>query len=440
MGKSDFSKAEGRLPGAGSQIAWTNNLQRGRVPGPRLPEHRSLPPDVGDATRCVHAGTYEDGRIGGVTTPLFSSSTFAFREATYESFFQGTTRDVPIYSRYGNPNQWSVQEKIATLEGAESAVVFSSGMAAIYNTLLALTNKGGHIISAHDVYGGTYNLFKEDLHQLGRSVSFVDGTDISAVRSAIRPETQMLFFETLSNPLLKAIPLVELGELAREQRLLLVVDNTFLTPILARPRQAGAHIVIHSCTKYMNGHSDLIAGVASGSRKYIDRVWAQMLKTGGQLDPAACLQLERGLKTLSLRMERHVYNGDTLARHLAQHSEVAHVYHPSLPDYPYPWVKSYCPRGYGGMLSFEVTGGDERAVRFIDHLQIPKVATSLGGVESLVSLPFNTSHSVLTERQRANMGIRPGLVRLSVGIEDVDDLKHDLDRALEASRATAGGE
>jgi cystathionine beta-lyase/cystathionine gamma-synthase len=250
----------------------------------------------------------------------------------------------------------------------------------------------------------------------------------------------MLFFETLSNPLLKAIPLVELGELARENRLLLVVDNTFLTPILARPRLAGAHIVLHSCTKYMNGHSDLIAGVASGSRKYLDRVWAQMLKTGGHLDPAACLQLERGLKTLSLRMERHVFNADTLARHFAEHPEIAHVYHPSLSSYAYPWVRSYCPKGFGGMLAFEVKGGDERALRFIDHLQIPKVATSLGGVESLISLPFNTSHSVLTQRQRTSMGIRPGLVRLSVGIEDVDDLKKDFDRALEASRATEARE
>jgi cystathionine beta-lyase/cystathionine gamma-synthase len=408
-----------------------DSLKRGRVPGPRLANQRVLD-DTGLGTRSVHAGTYEDPVTGAVGTPVFQSSTFAFTEDTYQAFEQGDIRDVPIYGRYGSPNQWAVQEKVAALEGAESALVFSSGMAAITTTLLALTNRGGHIVSSRDVYGGTFNLLREDMHQLGRQVSFVDPTDVGAVRAAVRDETQVLFFESLTNPLLKAAPLADLARLAQERHLLLVVDNTFLSPIFLRPAEHGAHIVVHSATKYLNGHSDITAGVASGSRKYIDRVWAQSLKFGGSLDALTCFLLERGLKTLSLRMERHHANAVAVAAFLAGHPGVRRVHHPSRPEYPYPWLAGLCPDGYGGMVSFEVAGGNGAALKFLDRLRIPLVATSLGGVESLASLPFNTSHSFLTDRQRREVGIEPGLVRLSVGVEDADDLIADLDQALSA--------
>ncbi|MGW2651065.1 trans-sulfuration enzyme family protein [Streptomyces sp. NPDC001393] len=424
-----MTRSQGSTPGAGQDRPWLNSLRRGRVPGPRLAEQRVMD-GTGPATRSVHAGTYEDPVTGAVGTPVFQSSTFAFSEDTYQAFEQGDIRDVPIYGRYGSPNQWAVQEKVASLEGAESAMVFSSGMAAITTTLLALTNWGGHIVSSRDVYGGTFNLLREDMHQLGRDVSFVDPTEMDTVRAAIRDETQVLFFESLTNPLLKAAPLADLARLAAERNLLLVVDNTFLSPVFLRPLEHGAHIVIHSATKYLNGHSDITAGVASGSRKYIDRIWAQSLKFGGTLDALICFLLERGLKTLPLRMTRHHENAVAVATFLAGHPSVRRVHHPTRPEYPYPWLARLCPDGWGGMVSFELTGGDDAALKFLGLLRIPRVATSLGGVESLVSLPFNTSHSFLTERQRREVGIEPGLVRLSLGIEEADDLIADLDQAL----------
>ncbi len=430
MTNRELTHAIGSSPQPSPDADWANALKRGRVPGPRLKEHRVVPEDHGLGTQCVHAGTYQDPRIGAVVTPIFQSTTFLFSDHSYNSFETGTTRDVPIYTRYGNPNQWSVQEKVATLEGAASSLAFASGMAAIATTLIALTNRGGHVLSSVDLYGGSYALLKEDMHQLGRSVSFVDPTDIGAIEAAIRPETQVLFFETLTNPLLKALPLVELGRLARARDLLLIVDNTFLSPVLLRPLDYGANVVIHSCTKYLNGHSDLVAGVASGSRKYIDRIWAQMLKFGGHLEPITCFLLERGLKTLELRMQRHSENATQLVRALDGHPKVKRVYHPSVEGYEQPWVKHYCPDGYGGMLSFELRGGDDAALAFTQALTVPAIATSLGGVESLVSLPFNTSHSILTQKQRRDAGINPGLVRYSCGIENYADIVNDALRAL----------
>lgn len=427
-----MAKALGDSADPGMTHQWHDTLRRGRVPGPRMSHQRALPESAGSSTRSVHSGTYMDPVTGAVGTPIFQTSTFEFSEHTYDAFEQGHIRDVPIYGRYGSPNQWAVQEKIAALEGAQSAVVFSSGMAAITTTLLALTNHGGHIVSSRDVYGGTYNLLREDMHQLGREVSFVEPTDMDQIRAAIRDNTQVLFFETLTNPLLKAIRLPELGALAREHNLLLVIDNTFLSPHCLRPLDHGAHVVVHSGTKYLNGHSDVTAGVASGSRKYLDRVWNLMLRLGGSLDALPCYLMERGIKTLGLRMRAHDENARRIAAHLAEHPGVRRVHHPSLPDYEYGWIRDICPDGFGGMVSFEVEGGDEAALKFLDRLVLPVVATSLGGVESLVSLPFNTSHSFYTVQQRRDVGIMPGLVRFSVGVEDAEDLIADLDQALAA--------
>jgi cystathionine beta-lyase/cystathionine gamma-synthase len=425
-----MSKAIGEAASPGEDRSWSNKLTRGRVPGPRLPEQRVVDDTVGMSTKSVHSGTYLDPVTRAVGTPIFQATTFEFNEHTYGAFDQGHIRDVPIYGRYGSPNQWVVQEKVAALENAESAVAFSSGMAAVSTTLLTLTNRGGHVVSSQDIYGGTYNLLREDLPQYGRDVTFTDATDIEKIVAAIQPNTQVLFFETLTNPLLKALPLVELAAVAAERDLLLVIDNTFLTPYCLRPLELGAHVVIHSGTKYLGGHSDVTAGVAAGSRKYMDRIWSTLLRLGGSLDAFPCFLLERGLKTLALRMRAHCENADRLAAFLAGHPRVTAVHHPSQPGYGYPWLHDYCRSGYGGMVSFEVDGGDEAALKFLDRLTIPSVATSLGGIESLVSLPFNTSHSFLTVRQRRELGILPGLVRFSVGIEDIEDLIADVDAAL----------
>ncbi|GIJ29216.1 cystathionine gamma-synthase [Micromonospora qiuiae] len=416
--------------GRSSSAKWFDDLTRVRFAGPVSAHHRLLPRELSPETLAVHAGTYEDPVTGCVGTPVFQTSTFLLDDASYSAFADGAMRDVPIYTRYGNPSQWAVQEKLAALEGSRSAIVTSSGMSATASTIFALTNAGSHIISAYDVYGGTYNLLREDMPSTGREVSFVDPNDLAAVRAAVRPETQLLFFETLTNPLLKAPPIGALAEIAREANALLVVDNTFLTPVNMRPIAHGADIVVHSATKYLAGHSDLTAGAVVGRRKFLDRIWAQTLRFGGTLEPLSCFLLERGMKTLALRVERQNANATEIARFLATHDRVAAVHHPEVGGPHYADLARDDYRGFGGVVSFEVRGGDDAALAFMGRLKIPYVATSLGGVESLVSMPSNTSHSSLTSGQRASIGIRPGLVRFSVGIENVRDLIDDLNDAL----------
>lgn len=416
--------------GRGGSVNWFDDLTRKRFAGPVSPHHRILPREMSAETLAVHAGTYEDPVTGSVGTPVFQTSTFLLDDASYAAFADGSIRDVPIYTRYGNPSQWAVQEKLAALEGGRSAIVTSSGMSAIASTVYALTNAGSHIISAYDVYGGTYNLLREDMPSAGREVTFVDATDLDAVRAAIRPETQLLLFETLTNPLLKAPPIDRLAEIAKAANALLVVDNTFLTPVNLRPLDLGADVVVHSATKYLGGHSDLTAGAVIGRRKFLDRIWSQVLRFGGTLEPLSCFLLERGLKTLVLRVRQQNENADRIARFLARHGQVAAVHHPAANPGRYDELTSGPYNGFGGVVSFEVRGGDEAALAVLAELTIPHVATSLGGVESLVSMPFNTSHSSLTSGQRASIGINPGLVRFSAGIEHVDDLVADLGNAL----------
>ncbi|GCE00793.1 trans-sulfuration enzyme family protein [Embleya hyalina] len=429
MDRTAIGFGEGHTPGA----EWFDELRRRRIKGPISTQNRSLSRSLAPETLAVHAGTYEDPITGAVGTPIFQTSTFLLDQASYDAFADGALRDVPIYSRYGNPSQWSVQEKIAALEGAESAVATSSGMAAIAATVYALTNCGSHIVSAYDVYGGTYNLLREDMPSAGRDVTFVDPLDLDAIRAAVRPETQLLLFESLTNPMLKAPDIRGLARIAEEAGALLVIDNTFLTPINVRPLDLGADIVVHSATKYLGGHSDLTAGVATGRRKFVDRIWAQVLRFGGTLDPLVCFLLERGIKTLALRIRVQNENAVALAGYLASSPYVEAVHHPALGGKGHEALRPEDYRGFGGMVGFEVAGGDERALRFMSHLTLPYVATSLGGVESLVSMPANTSHSSLTRRQMSTIGINPGLIRFSVGIENVGDLVEDVQTALKTA-------
>ena len=431
MSKSKRDEDEVHFPNDGSApVAWMSDLKRRRRAGPRHRAQLVGPETWKSSTIAVQSGTYQDPVTGAVGTPIFASTTFRLTPNAYAAFSQNITRDLPIYTRYGNPSQWAVQDKISALEQAESTVVFSSGMAAITTALVALTNHGGHIVTSFDIYGGTYNLLREDMYQFGRSVSFVDGTDIKQVRAALRDNTQVIFVETVTNPLLKVPDLPAIVKLAHEHEILVVVDNTFLSPALLKPHAIGVDIVVHSCTKYMNGHSDLTAGSASGSRKYVDRIWGQMLRFGGSLDPTGCFLLERGLKTLPLRMNVHSANSAGIAQYLSRHPKIRRVYHPTLGHDNIDWLSDATQGRFGGMVSFEVEGGDAHAQRLLDVLTLPLPATSLGGVESLISAPFNTSHSSLTEPQRRAAGINPGLVRLSAGIEDLDDLVADLESGL----------
>ncbi|MFC3052139.1 trans-sulfuration enzyme family protein [Kordiimonas pumila] len=408
-------------------VDWVNDLRRSRQNGPSL---SAVHMGQGLSTRSIHAGTVQDGPTGAVGTPIYQASTFLLGEEQYRSFEEGYARDRFIYTRYGNPSQWAVQDKIAALENAQSALVFSSGMAAISSSLMSLLDPGGHVVTSDEIYGGTYALFSNEFPNMGLSVTHVNPRDLAAIEAAIKPETQVLFFEVLTNPLLKVIDIAGLVNIARRHGLRVVVDATFATPILVNPLDLGVDIVVHSATKYLNGHSDLVAGVAVGNRKLIDQVWGRMLAYGGCLDPHCCFLLERGLKTLALRMRAHSEGGMIIAQYLEAHPQVSQVYYPFLPSHPDHDLAKRQMRLGGGMVTFEVKGGDAAALHLLERLNLAVQATSLGGVESLISLPYNTSHSGFTRRQREQMGISAGMVRLSVGVEDPEDLIADFEQAF----------
>lgn len=428
--EKQFSEEFSNKPGADDHVKWIDELRRKRMAGPSFSCSKRVDGGKGQSTVCVHSGTYEDPYTGAVGTPVFSTTTFRFSPTTYESFLEGYIRDIPTYTRYGNPNQWSVQLKLAALENAQSALVLSSGMAAITSTLLALTNRSGHIISSHDLYGGSYSLLRADMHQFGRSVSYVDPLNLDSIRSEINECTQMVFLELITNPLMKVVDLPAIVEICRENNLLLVLDNTFLSPISCKPLNSGADIVIHSGTKYLGGHSDLTCGVVAGSRKLVDRVWGQMLKFGGVLDASSCHLLERSLKTLAIRMKAHGEGASEVTRFLERHPGVLKVHSPYSEGPDNQRLLKFAPDLCSGMLSFVMAGGNKAALSLLDHLELITPATSLGGVESLISLPFNTSHSGLTSAQQKQIGLNEGLVRLSVGIEDAADICMDLEQAF----------
>lgn len=411
-------------------VRWTSDLTRSRQPGPSI-THKDWT-GKGFSTAAVHAGTMDDATSGAVGTPIYQTSTFLLGDEQYRSVEEGYARDRFIYTRYGNPNQWALQTKLAALEGAESALVFSSGMAAITATIMAMMDKGAHIVASNELYGGTYNLFNQELPTLNMSVSYVDPRDYEAIEAAIRPNTQILYFEALTNPLLKLVDIRRLADIAKRNEVRLIIDGTFLTPISCRIVEMGADLVIHSASKYLNGHSDLIAGAVMGSRKLVDMIWPRLLAYGGSLDPHACFLFERGLKTLAIRMAAHERSALALAQYLESHPSINRVFYPLLDSHPDSRLARAVLKNGGGMIAFEVKGGDEAALKLLKHLTLPKQATSLGGVESLVSLPFNTSHAGYTSKQRLDMGINPGCVRLSVGIEDPADLIVDFEQALNA--------
>ncbi len=379
-------------------------------------------------TKTVHSGTKHIE--GAVNTPVFLSSTYRLNEERYKGWAAGAQHTL-LYARLSSVNSEAVAKKICSLEGAEDGEIFSSGMAAISTVLLGLLSSGDHIIANPDVYGGTYGLLTEDLPRFGIDVSMADMRDVSSYESAITPNTKMLYIETLSNPVLKVCDLEKFSKLAKKHNLLLVVDNTFTTPWACRPIEFGCDLVIHSTTKYLGGHSDIIGGAVVGRADLIAEIFPKKVHFGGSADPHACYLLERGMRTLAVRMPIHCANAEKLANKLAAHPKVETVIHPSLSNHAdFEVANRVMPNGTG-MLSFTVMGGDAAATKLISELTIPLEATSLGGVESLVECPFNTSHMFIPEDVRLESGIRPGFVRMSVGIENVDDLWADLSNALD---------
>jgi cystathionine beta-lyase len=372
----------------------------------------------GLSTLSIHAGTHHDPQTGGACSPVFTSTAFAFPNPANQN----------IYPRYFNtPNQQVINRKLAALEGGEAAVTFGSGMAAIATLLLAHLQPGDHAVFQNDLYGGTIQLINRELTRLGVHISW--GATVADFAAAVRPETKLLYVESPSNPLLRCADLAAVAALGKQHGIVTIVDNTFATPINQNPLALGFDAVVHSATKYLNGHSDVNAGVVVASAEIIRRVTASAVNFGGMLDAQACSLLERGLKTLAVRMQRHNENGLALARFLQAHPAVARVNYPGLPDHPDHALAVRQMRGFGGMLSFELRD-PAQVDRFLSRLRLVMPALSLGGVESLVCVPSRTSHRTMTSEERQRAGIRDSLVRLSVGIEDVEDLLEDFTQAL----------
>ena len=383
------------------------------------------------ATKAVHSGMVEIE--GSATTPIFMTSTYRLTDEKYKGWADGLHHTV-AYSRISSVNSEVVAAKLAALEGAEDAEVFASGMAAISTTLLTLLSKGDHIIATPDCYGGTYALLTEILPRLGIEVTMADIRDPSSYEQAIQDNTKVLYVETMTNPTLKVCDLEAMAEIASKNDLISVVDNTFVSPWSSNPIEMGFDIVIHSGTKYLGGHADLTAGFVAGRKDLVAEIFHTKIYLGGAADPHMCYLLERGMRTLHARMPIHASNSAEIAKRLEGHDMVEKVIHTSLHSHPdFEIANRTMPRG-SGMLAFVIKGGDSAALKFMRSLEVIFEATSLGGVESLVECPFNSSHMFVPEEVRHEAGVVPGFVRMSIGIEGVDDLWSDIERGLDAAR------
>ena len=379
------------------------------------------------ATRSVHAGTQHIE--GAVNTPIFQSSTYYLTDERYAGWANGAQHTL-IYSRLSSVNSEACVEKICALEGAEDGELFASGMAAISTVMMGLLSNGDHVVASPDVYGGTYGLMTEELPRFGINVSMADMQDPASYEAAIQDNTKMLYIETLSNPVLKVCDIEAMAAIARKHNLLLVIDNTFTSPWGCQPIEMGCDLVIHSTTKYLGGHSDIVGGAVVGRKDLIAELFPKKIHFGGSPDPHACYLLERGMRTLSARMPIHCANALEIAKRLESHPMISSVIHPSLPNHPdHETAKRTMPKGTG-MLAFVVDGGDDAALKFMRGLKLIFEATSLGGVESLIECPFNSSHMSIPQDVRHAAGVVPGFVRVSIGIEDVEDLWEDITQAL----------
>lgn len=386
------------------------------------------------ATVCIHGGYRATPENPAVVAPIVNSTTFLLDDQAYARMLSGRSDEALIYTRIKNPTLDVVQDRIARLEGAERSFVFASGMAAIHAAVMSCVKQGSVIVAPREIYGSTWDLLANQLKSFGIETHFVDMSNMAECeRTITSARPAVVYAESISNPTLTVCDISAVARLARAAGAALIVDATFATPILQRPLALGADLVVHSATKYMGGHSDLIGGVVSGSHARLQPVYRWMQLAGGCMDPHAAFLLDRGLKTLPLRMRAHLANAATLAEHLSKHPRVQSVLYPGLAAHRSHKIAREQLSGFGGMLSFVVDGGDTAALRCIRGLKLALEASSLGGVETLVSLPFNTSHARLSATARHAAGIADGFVRVSVGIEDVDDLIADFDSALNGS-------
>jgi len=378
---------------------------------------------LGLSTTAVQGGISRRSPGAGVSSPLVQSVNYAQEVGTSEGL---------VYTRYGNaPNAMIVQKRLAMLEGAESALLLSSGMRATACSMLALLRPGDHLISSSWIYGGTRKLFMEDIVGMGIEVSFVNPLEPRGWRKALRKNTRVIFLESPVNPTCRVIELNSLQSLAHSEGIALVVDSTFASPINFRPLEHGVDVVIHSATKYLNGHHDILAGVVCGSEPFIDEVRRKMTVWGQAPDPFACWLLERGLKTLDVRVKRQNENAMRVAEWCSKQSGIAKVHYPGLPSHPDHKLAKTLFDGFGGMLAIELKGGGPATARFIEKLQVFTYAASLGGVDSLMIEPRYSSHEHLSVEEREKAGIPDGFLRVSIGIENAEDLIADIEQALQ---------
>jgi cystathionine beta-lyase/cystathionine gamma-synthase len=378
-------------------------------------------------TEAVHGGKSMDKKNGPLTSPIYQTSTFEVTD------MQEQVRATPtdhFYTRYGNPTHTVAEDSIAELEGTDAALLFSSGMAAITTSMLSLVKAGDHIVAQRDIYGGVTKFLSQWLPKLGIETTFVDTNDMEQHERAIRPNTKLLHVESPTNPTVRVVDLEKIAALARKHGLITTIDSTFATPINCRPAEWGIDLVLHSGTKYFGGHSDLICGIATGRRDLIEQIHNTRTTLGGCMDPHAAFLLLRGMKTMAVRVERQNESALRIAEFLSQHPKVARVHYAMLKDHPdYAIARKYLA-GAGCVVSFEVEGSGADACRVGEGLSLFALAPSLGGVDSLVSIPVLTSHAMIAPELRKKMGVTEQMIRLSVGIEHVEDLIADLEKGL----------
>ncbi|MCL5261541.1 MAG: aminotransferase class I/II-fold pyridoxal phosphate-dependent enzyme [Gammaproteobacteria bacterium] len=385
-------------------------------------------------TVAIHGAHVEKHNNAGkpVITPIYQTSTFCLGEHEYANIQNKNMRAIDFYTRCGNPTLRHSAKLFADLHGAECGEIFASGLGAVSASLLTFLAAGDSIVTGLDIYGGSVVLINKELTRLGIEVINVNFEDIAAVRKAIKPNTKVLYYETITNPLLKVPNVPAIAKISKELGIKFILDNTFATAYNFLPLQHGVDLVLESSTKYLSGHSDCIGGYVAGSNELMSKVWQTSISFGASADPFAAFLVERGMKTLPLRMEQHNKNAQKVANFLVTHPAIEKVYYPGLATHASHTLAKTLLKGFGGMISMVLKGGNAAGLKFMQQLKLPAQAVSLGGVESLISMPFNTSHSSLTDEQRAQVEIVPGFVRLSVGIEDAEDLIQDLKQSLDA--------
>jgi cystathionine beta-lyase/cystathionine gamma-synthase len=383
------------------------------------------------ATKLIHAGEGVDtGKTPSLTTPIYETSTFVFDSvADVEKYQQGKLNGY-LYSRYENPTVVAVEQKLAAVDGAETSLLFSSGMAAIATALITLLKSGDEIVCCSAIYGGTFHIIEDLLPKLGIKKRFVPIEDLANVAAVLRPETKIVWFESPINPTLRCIEIRKVVDGCKQAGVLCAMDNTFASAVNQPVLSMGVDLSMQSCTKYLNGHSDVTGGVLSGSQALLAPMAKMRRLLGGIMDPQPAFALGRGMKTMPLRVAQHNQNAMTVAQHLDAHPAIERVYYPGLPSHPDHAIAKNQMTGFGGVVTIDVKGGKDGAYRVFDKLKVIKRAASLGGVESICSLPILTSQYGLTDDELVKAGVTKGMIRISIGLEDAQDLIEDVEQAL----------